>query len=72
MVELKDRQQEETEDKLQHWPHLILMEHTFASLKIHNLKVGDLPYKETALTLDHSQSRESWKPKEDHPLRERA
>ena len=54
MVELKDRQQEETEDKLQRWPRLILMEHTFASLKVHNLKVGDLPCKQTALTLDHS------------------
>jgi len=54
MVELKDRQQEETEDKLQRWPRLILMEHTFASLKVNNLKVGDLPCKQTALTLDHS------------------
>ena len=54
MVELKGRQQEETEDKLQHRPCLILMEHTFASLKVHNLKVGDLLYKQTALTLDHS------------------
>ena len=54
MVELKDHQQEETEGKMQQQSRLILMERTFASLKVHNLKVGDLPYKETALTLDHS------------------
>ena len=54
MAELKDHQQEETEGKIQHQSRLILMEHTFASFKFHNLKVGDLSDKETALTLDHS------------------
>ena len=40
MVELKDHQQEETEGKMQQQSRLILMERTFASLKVHNLKVA--------------------------------
>ena len=39
MVELKDRQQEEAEGKPQFHARLTLMECTFASLKVHNLKV---------------------------------
>ena len=39
MVELKDRQQQETERKLQFHSCLTLMEHMFASLKVCNLKV---------------------------------
>ena len=38
-VELKDRQQQEMEGKLQFHSHLTLMECMFASLKVHNLKV---------------------------------
>ena len=39
MVELKDCQQYETEDKLQFYSCLTVMEHTFTSLKVRNLKV---------------------------------
>ena len=39
MVELKHRQQQETEGKLQLHSQLTLMECTFASLKVYNLKV---------------------------------
>ena len=39
MAELKHRQQQETEGKLQFHSHLMLMEHTFASLKVCNFKV---------------------------------
>ena len=39
MVELKDHQQQEMEGKLQFYSHLTLMEHTFASLKVHNVKI---------------------------------
>ena len=38
MVELKDRQQQETEGKLQFHSRLTLTEHKFASLKVRNLK----------------------------------
>ena len=38
MVELKGHQQQEMEGKLQFHVCLMLMEHTFASLKVHNLK----------------------------------
>ena len=38
-VELKDRQQYETEDKLQFPSRLRLMEHKFPSLKVLNLKI---------------------------------
>ena len=38
-VELKDRQQWETEDPLQRHSHLTLMERTHASLKVPNLEV---------------------------------
>ena len=39
MVELKDRQQQETEGKLQFHSRLKSMERVFESLKVHNLKV---------------------------------
>ena len=39
VVELKDRQQQETERKLQHHSCLTLMEHMLASSKVCNLKV---------------------------------
>ena len=38
MVELKDCQQKEMEGKLQFHSYPTLMEHTFASLKVHTLK----------------------------------
>ena len=40
MAELKDHQKEETEGKLQFLPCLTLVQCTFASLKVHNLKVS--------------------------------
>ena len=40
MVGLQGHQQYEMEGKLQFHSHLTLMEHTFPSLKAHNLKVG--------------------------------
>jgi len=39
MVELKDCQQQEMEGKLQFHSHLTLLEYTFTSLKVRNLKV---------------------------------
>ena len=39
MGELKDLQQQVMEGRLQFHSHLTLMEHTFTSLKVHNLKV---------------------------------
>ena len=39
MVELKGRQQQEMEGKLQFHSHLTLIECVFASFKVHNLKV---------------------------------
>ena len=39
MVELKDRQQQETEGRLQLPSHVMVMECMFTSLKVHNLKV---------------------------------
>ena len=39
-IELKDRQREEMEDKLQFHSHLTLMESMSASLKACSLKVG--------------------------------
>ena len=39
MAELKDRQQQETEGERQFHSCLTLMERTFASLEVHNLKI---------------------------------
>ena len=39
MVELKDRQQQEAEGRLQLPSHVMVMECMFTSLKVHNLKV---------------------------------
>ena len=47
MVQLKDRQQEETEDKLQSHSYLMLMEHafeSFQSLQRDGSNGGDLLY----------------------------
>lgn len=39
MVGLQDHQQQETEGKMQFHSRLTLMERTFASIKVHSLKV---------------------------------
>ena len=39
MVELKNPQQEEMEGKMKFHSRLALTEHTFTSLKVHNLKI---------------------------------
>ena len=39
MAELKDRQQQEMEGKLRFYSHLMLMEHSFTSLEVHNQKI---------------------------------